>query len=196
MRVMSYRIEIADYTAQWARSFEALRGVYERHLGGLIVSVEHVGSTSVEGLAAKPILDIDIVIEDAARLPAVAERLAHLGYAHRGDWGIEGREVFRAVEANVPRELAAEQWYRHNLYVCLRGCTSLRNHLAVRAALRADAALVAAYGALKRRLAAECGDDLAQYVERKTAFLLEILQKSGFTPDELSAIEAANKAKK
>src|SRR6185312_8041776 len=85
---------VTDYDPRWPIWFEELARVYRRALGALVVTVEHVGSTSVPGLAAKPILDIDIVIPSRAVLPDVVAGLAALGYRHQGDRGIPGRDSF------------------------------------------------------------------------------------------------------
>ena len=133
-------------------------------LGDLAVGIEHVGSTAVPGLEAKPIVDIDVVIRHADDFAGVAARLATLGYVHLGDLGIVGREAFRAAP-DVPR---------HHLFVCASGAAALQAHLILRDTLRSDAELSAAYGALKRGLAERFRDDRDSYAEGKTAFITSI----------------------
>ena len=82
----------------------------------MVSAIEHVGSTSVPGLAAKPIIDLDVLLASAAYLPETIRRLATLGHEHQGDLGIAGREAFRA-----PPTLFA-----HHLYVCLPNCEEFR----------------------------------------------------------------------
>jgi GrpB-like predicted nucleotidyltransferase (UPF0157 family) len=89
--------------------FEELRVKFFELLGNMVSAIEHVGSTSVPGLAAKPIIDLDVLIASAAYLPETIRRLATFGYDHEGDLGISGREAFR-----TPPTLFA-----HHLYVCL-----------------------------------------------------------------------------
>ena len=91
---MSEPITIVDYDPQWPILFEQLRIPVANVLGDLASSIEHVGSTSVPGLPAKPIIDMDVVVATAARIPHVIERLATLGYVYEGDKGIRGREAF------------------------------------------------------------------------------------------------------
>lgn len=149
------------------------------------VSIEHVGSTAVPGLAAKPVIDIDIVIRAPHDLPAIVHRLAVLGYRHRGNLGIEDREAFRApAESTIP----------HHLYVCASGSLPLRNHLALRDHLRANPTDAAAYSALKRNLAAQHPHDMDRYIEGKSNFILDILRRHGLTPADLSAIAASNQS--
>jgi len=177
------RVVVVAYDPTWPRIFEELRAPVAHALGDLAVAIEHVGSTSVPGLVAKPIVDMTVVVASRDDVPAAIERLATLGYRHRGDLGIVDREAFHAPADRSP----------HHLYVCPRDSVALQNHLAVRDALRARPALSTAYGALKQRLAAEFPDDIDGYVDGKTSFLLAILADAGLSADRRDAIEAANR---
>lgn len=176
---------VVDYDPSWPAQFEQLRSHIWGAVGEVAVSVEHVGSTSVPGLAAKPIIDIDVVVPSIADLGRVIERLATLGYAHSGDLGIEGREAFES-----PPGLPG-----HHLYACVRGSTALNNHLTVRDWLRRDSVAAARYGMLKKRLAALSPADMDKYVAGKTDFLLGVLREAGFPEHALSAIGEANRSK-
>ena len=87
-------IVVSPYDAQWKKDFEAIRAELEPALGDLALRIEHVGSTSVPGLSAKPIIDIDVVIADESKLSAVIAALSAIGYYHEGNKGIPGREAF------------------------------------------------------------------------------------------------------
>ena len=176
-------IEVVPYDPVWPARFEQLRAMLAPALGDVAVAIEHVGSTSVAGLAAKPIIDIDVVVASPSDLPESIARLGTLGYRHLGDLGITGREAFQR-----PPSLPA-----HNLYVCPTGIESLRNHLTIRDHLRSHPESREAYGELKSRLATEV-DSIDDYVERKSAFLLAILEAEGFDPDAIGRIQAANRA--
>ncbi len=165
---MSVPVIVADYDPAWPRLFEELRDRVVAALGDLVVAVEHVGSTAVPGLPAKPIVDLDVVIATAADLPAAIERLATLGYVHRGDLGIPGREAFSRPSDTPP----------HHLYVCARDSTELRRHLLFRDYLRTHPEDARAYGALKRQLATRFRDDREAYTEAKSAFVAEILRRA------------------
>lgn len=156
---------VVPYDPAWVAVFELLRDRIAPVLGELAVGIEHIGSTAVPGLAAKPIVDIDVVIRHAEDLDDVADRLAMLGYARLGDLGILGREAFRAIP-ELPR---------HHLYVCAAGSAPLQAHLTLRDALRADPALAEAYAALKRELAERFRDDRDSYTEGKSAFVTAVL---------------------
>jgi GrpB-like predicted nucleotidyltransferase (UPF0157 family) len=177
------RIEIVDYDARWPEMFERLRSRIWTALEDVALSVEHVGSTSVPGLSAKPIIDISIVVPERPDVQTAISRLATLGYVHKGDLGIKGRQAF----AN-PDGLSA-----HNLYLCPRDSAALANHLAIRNYLRSHPEAAREYGELKRHLAERFPHDIDGYVDGKTTMLLTILRATGFPPERLLEIEQANR---
>jgi GrpB-like predicted nucleotidyltransferase (UPF0157 family) len=126
-------VVVVEYDPEWPRRFDDLRARIWPALAGVADRIEHVGSTSVPGLKAKPIIDMTIVVRQRADVPPVIERLATLGYHHLGNLDIEDLEAF-ARPAGLPR---------HRLYVCPDGTIGIVNQLAVRDYLRAhpDAAL-------------------------------------------------------
>ncbi len=160
-------------------------------LSEIEVKVEHVGSTSVEGLWAKPILDIDIIVENDLDSKRVIDLLENVGYTHEGNLGIEGREVLKYKENNQ-----FIQWMDHHLYVCLNDCENLKSHLLVRDHLRNNKDSVEAYSELKRKLAEEFSDDIDLYIDGKTDLLTEILKQEGFGSSEINRIESINKKDK
>ena len=160
------RVVVVDYDPGWPATFARLRERVVEALGPLAQAVEHVGSTAVPGLAAKPIVDIDVVIADRSDLPEVARRLQPLGYRHEGDLGVPGREAFTTPAG----------WPAHHLYVCAAGSEPLVRHLAFRDALRADGRTAGAYADLKRSLAVRLGHDRVAYTEAKSAFIEQVLE--------------------
>lgn len=89
---------------------------------GRAAAIEHVGSTAVPGLAAKPIIDMDVLLGSATDLPLVIAQLASVGYQHRGDLGVTGREAFRAPPNDLP----------HHLYVCPPRSPEYMRHISFR----------------------------------------------------------------
>ncbi len=178
---MSEPVVVVEYDPQWPRVYEELRQRVGRLLGGVACRIEHVGSTAVPGLAAKPVVDVDVVV-DAANVPRTIAMLEAGGYLHRGNLGIEGREAF-AAPARLPR---------HNLYVCVDDGRALRNHVTFRDHLRAHAEAREAYEALKRELARRFPNDIESYAKAKTEFVLGVLRAYGLPPDDLSIIEDEN----
>jgi GrpB-like predicted nucleotidyltransferase (UPF0157 family) len=158
-------VVIVDYDPRWPATFASLADRLAAALGSLAVGIEHVGSTAVPGLAAKPIIDLDVVIASRADLPAVIDRLRLLGYDHEGDLGVPGRDAFASPPGGPS----------HHLYVCPAGSPALARHLALRDRLRADPEAAGAYGDLKRSLAARFGHDRAAYTDAKSAFIEALL---------------------
>ena len=160
---------VTDYDTSWPATFLALQGRIREVLGDLADSVEHVGSTSVPGLAAKPIIDIDAIVSHRDKVSAATERLHLLGYVHQGNLGIEDREAYE-----TPAGLPA-----HHLYVCISGSPALINHITVRDYLRTHPECAVAYGRLKKELASRFPHDAGQYTRAKSEFILRILRKVG-----------------
>jgi len=174
-------VGVVDYDPHWAKLFETLRSGILPVVADVAISIEHVGSTAVPGLPAKPVIDMDVVVLESNVRIAI-KRLATLGYVHRGDLGIPHREAFH-VPPGSPR---------HHLYLCTSNSLALRNHLVIRDCLRANSLIRDEYGELKRRLAEQHRDDIDSYIAAKTDFLLAILRDHGFTDDILGNIQPVN----
>jgi GrpB-like predicted nucleotidyltransferase (UPF0157 family) len=136
---------VQPYDPAWPSHFRQIEAYVASGLAGLGCVIEHVGSTSIPGMVAKPIIDVDVVIPSGS-FEEVKRRLEVLGYVHEGDLGISGREAFGLVEggsrvplpqAREPLTQASERLPKHHLYVCVAGADELRRHLALRDFLRA-----------------------------------------------------------
>jgi GrpB-like predicted nucleotidyltransferase (UPF0157 family) len=165
-------VDIIPYNPAWPLLFEGLKGVYARALGPPALAIEHVGSTAVPGLVAKPIIDIDVVIPSRAVLSDVIRLLATLGYRHQGDLGVPGREAFtHEGDDEVPRDGTGRRWPAHQLYICAANSHELHRHLQFRDWLRAHPGNAAEYGRLKSHLAPIEREDRESATEAKTAFI-------------------------
>jgi GrpB-like predicted nucleotidyltransferase (UPF0157 family) len=179
---MTGSIVVVDYDPQWPQAFATVRDALQAVLVDVpVIAIEHVGSTSVPGLAAKPIVDIDVIV-DRSQVAAATAALEAAAYTPLGNLGIADRYAFTAPEGSV----------RQNTYVTVDGCLSVRNHLALRDVLRNDEALRDEYGAVKRRLADETGD-IDRYLDGKTEVIRRILLRGGLTVGELDDIEDVNR---
>jgi GrpB-like predicted nucleotidyltransferase (UPF0157 family) len=158
-------IVVADPDPAWPALFERLAQPVREALGEIGARVEHVGSTSVPGLAAKPIVDMDVVVASAADVQAAIERLRGLGYVYQGDKGIAGREAF-LWPAGAPA---------HHLYLVVDGNRPHAEHVRFRDHLRNRPDVARAYAALKRDLARRHGADRLAYTEAKSAFIAAAL---------------------
>ncbi len=171
---------LQEYKKKWMDDFHAIQKLLWATLVGLPVSIEHIGSTSVPGLAAKPIIDIDIIIREHLPFDIIQTRLTTIGYRHHGNQGIPGREVFkRAASADVHQVLDG---VAHHLYVCPANSEELQRHLLFRDYLLAHEEARVQYQYLKYEIAEEADQDRKKYAALKevkaTAFINSILEKA------------------
>jgi GrpB-like predicted nucleotidyltransferase (UPF0157 family) len=164
------------YDPEWPRWFAEIRAVIERNIAGKFHAIEHVGSTAVPGMSAKPIIDIDVAVRPG-QFDVVRRRLEALGYEYEGEKGILGRHAFRLRDASLSGALA-----RHHLYVLEADAEELRRHRAFRDYLRAHPGEVERLSAHKQEIAARLGigleDEREAYQEAKSAMVLEMLTKA------------------
>ena len=144
---------------------------FDSILGNKIIRVEHVGSTSVPGMSAKPIIDINVVII-AKNFQEVKERLEDSGYLYKGDLGIAGREAFRLTNKNLLTSLP-----EHHLYVCDKDNEELKRQIAFRDYLRLNEEDAKKYSQLKEKLAQKYPKNRDKYQEEKSWIIEEILAK-------------------
>lgn len=176
-------VEVVAYRPRWAEQFERLATEYRAALvtsGVPFHSIEHVGSTSVPGLAAKPVIDVDIVVDGSAVADAVAA-MESLGFIGRGDLGVPGRFALAAPPRLGPT----------NTYIAVHGSLPLRNHRIVRDVLRRDDALREEYASVKLRAAAEA-QGIDEYIAMKSDVLGRILERGGMSAADRRSIEAVN----
>ena len=166
--VMGNPVTVLDYDPNWPGLFQSLRKRIADALGGIAAAIEHVGSTAVPDLPAKPIIDIDVLLACETMLPAAIERLASLGYIHRGNLGVPEREAFLAPANDPP----------HHLYVCPPGSAEFRRHMAFRDYLRSHSKDAKIYGDLKIALAERFRKDRPAYNTAKTEFVAELTRRA------------------
>jgi GrpB-like predicted nucleotidyltransferase (UPF0157 family) len=165
----SKTVRVVPYDDRWPALFdaEAKRITDAVAAAGLAtLTLEHVGSTAVEGLAAKPILDIAAGYEAGAAPARYLAVLESLGYVYRGDGGLPGREFFRRGALRS-----------HHVHMVERGGRHWLRYLRFRNALRADNALRDAYASEKRALAARFPHDREAYIAGKTDFVEGVLRR-------------------
>jgi GrpB-like predicted nucleotidyltransferase (UPF0157 family) len=170
---------IETYNTEWVKHFNTIKAVIENALEPLPIVIEHVGSTAIPLLAAKPIIDIDIVFNKATtNFNNLKSKLAYIGYYHNGNQGIVDREVFK-------RKLLAHHpildSIAHHLYVCSINSKALQKHLVFRDHLRNNETEKNAYQALKLTIAEAAKQDKKLYALLKetqaTDFINNIISK-------------------
>lgn len=162
-------VEVAEYDPAWPVAFERERALIADALGDLALAIEHVGSTAVAGLGAKPIIDIMIAVSNLAEGEHCVGPLERLGYEYRGEAGIPGRLFFRKF---------TEGLRTHHLYVVEQGSDYWELHLLFRDYLREHPEEARDYYDLKVRLAERFGADRLGYNEAKTEFIESALARA------------------
>lgn len=159
-------ITIHDYDPQWPALFDAERVEIARALGDAI-AVEHMGSTAVPGLEAKPIVDVIASVAQLALTHAQIGNVERLGYEYLGECGVPGRAYFRKREP-----------YPFNLYVVQYESSLWAHNLLFRDYLQAHPDEAQRYGRLKRKLAGDAGHSLLLYSDRKGRFIARTLERA------------------
>lgn len=161
------KIVIVDYDPLWPEKFQAHVAIISQALGPKALVIEHVGSTSVPGLAAKPIIDINVVIEDSSNEAAYLPALVAAGYVLRvrePDW--HEHRMFRTPELDV------------HIHIFSLGCVEIARTLAFRDRLRSHAEDRLRYETLKRKLAKEDWPDMNAYAQAKGELVEEIIARA------------------
>lgn len=165
------RVVVLPYDGAWKSDFEKIKTEIEAAVGDLILAIEHVGSTSVEGMSAKPCIDIDVVIEDYTVFDAVVRRLAKIGYRHEGDLGIKDREAFKYLDK--------PHLQTHHLYVCPAYSEELHRHTTFRDYLNKHPEAVKEYSAVKEKAALLFPEDIEKYIEYKSPCIEKMYRACG-----------------
>ena len=166
------RIKICDYDPTWPAEFEQERARLHSVLASIVTTIEHVGSTAVPGLAAKPIIDMLVGVHSLseARVHSI-EALAALGYAYMADYEswLPGEMLFRKGPPGP---------WTHHAHVMERSSPRWEELMSVRDYLRAHHDVATAYGELKKALAVVFQDDIAGFRDAKRPFLQAVMARA------------------
>ena len=168
---MKKRVIVVLYNSKWSDEFQKIKSYLEKTLENSILAIEHIGSTSIEGLSAKPIIDIDVIIEGYDKFEDAKSRLKKLGYYHEGDLGIKDREAFGYNEKH--------EFMTHHLYVCPQNSEELKRHIIFRGYLRTHKEYKEKYSEIKIQAAIMYPTDIDSYIEAKSPCITEIYKKCG-----------------
>ena len=164
------QVIVVEHNKTWKQIYEAEAKKIKEILEDILVSIDHIGSTSVEGLSAKPIIDILPVVTEIEKVDSYNAAFEALGYECMGEYGIVGRRYLR-------KSRDGEQAFHIHIF----GTASeyeIRRHLAVRDYLRTHKEVADAYGALKKKLALQFPNDIESYCDGKDAFVKELEQRA------------------
>jgi len=156
-------IEVVEYQPKWPQQFEAEKKSLSNALAPLELSIHHIGSTSVPGLAAKPIIDILIECDDVCMLDDFSREMEALDYLVKGEYGIAGRRYFQ--KGGVQRS--------HHVHAFTRGDSSIVRHLAFRDYLIEYPQHLQAYADIKLQAVDHCGNNAQKYMDYKNNFIKE-----------------------
>jgi len=162
------KVEITSFNANWAQMFKEEAKQFQDIFGSDMLAIHHIGSTSVPGLKAKPIIDIMPVVNDIDAVDHFNKEMEKIGYEPKGEFGIAGRRYFRKGE--VERT--------HHVHFFQAGHSDIKRHLAFRDYLRAHHDVADMYGELKESLAKRFLDNMDAYIEGKEPFVLEWEKKA------------------
>lgn len=155
-------VEMMPYDSNWKLLFEKEAAALRDALQDAVISVLHIGSTSVEGLSAKPIVDILLVVKEIAALDDKADVFSALGYTPMGEYGIVGRRYFTKGQAKRTHQIHAFGYESSH---------DILRHVAFRDYLKSNPEKRVAYSTLKQELAKKYPQDIAAYCDGKDAFV-------------------------
>ena len=166
---------IQPYHPDWKKQFDVIQKILKECLKDSILTIEHVGSTSVVGLAAKAIIDIDIVYESAEHFDIIKHRLDLLGYYHNGNQGIPQREAFKRKKGIVSTSVL--DTIPHHLYACPTDSPELKRHLSFRNFLRNNDWARDEYTSIKMDIAQQTNQDKEIYSSLKESVATPFIEK-------------------
>ncbi|MCG8347391.1 MAG: GrpB family protein [Chloroflexales bacterium] len=162
---MPSQYTFTDYSPTWPDAFNQEAERLTTLLGAELITVHHIGSTSVPGLAAKPIIDLLPLVRSIESIDGLTPKLEQAGYRAWGEYGIAGRRLFTKDRDN----------YRtHNIHIYQAGNPDIERHLAFCAYLRSHPKIRDEYAALKRAVYAQHPSDIAAYNDGKDAWIKTI----------------------
>lgn len=159
------KVSVVPHNSSWSAEFEVEAALIRLAVGDLLVAVHHIGSTSIPGIFAKPIIDILLEVCDVEMLDARSSALIELGYEAKGEFGTPGRRYFRKDSTTGVRT--------HQIHAFESGSIGSERHLAFRDYMIAHPVMAQSYSVLKQRLAASHPDDMDAYMDGKDSFVKE-----------------------
>ncbi|MHA6252817.1 GrpB family protein [Oceanobacillus sp. CAU 1775] len=157
-------VKVTSYNSEWPSQFEEEAAILREIFKENLIAIHHIGSTSVSGLQAKPIIDIMPVVNDISKVDQFNEQMQIIDYEPMGEYGITGRKYFRK----------GKEERTHHVHVFQYGSYNILRHLAFRDYLRAHPNVRNSYGELKVKLATQFPNDMASYINGKDALVQEI----------------------
>lgn len=189
------KVAIEPYDPNWPLKFSEIQVQLSDILKNVdFISIEHVGSTSIPSLMAKPVLDIDIIIPNSS-LEAARSTLKDANYIDCGEMNVPGRFAFRQPgygKLDAAHGKGRNGELRYNTYLMIQGCVALRNHLDAKRVLLENQELRDEYARVKTKLKETEFENIGQYASGKTDILCKILRTAGWSEEDLNPVIKAN----
>ena len=157
------KIEVIEYDASWPEKFRVEKAALQATLGDIAIAIEHIGSTAVINLPAKPVIDILIEVQDIESLDNKTARFNDLNYDVKGEHGIAGRRFYSKGGNHRSHHIHAFETGSHGLF----------RHRAFRDYLVAHPEIAQDYGTIKKHAALHCRHDNDTYIALKNSFIVE-----------------------
>ncbi|MGP4108538.1 GrpB family protein [Virgibacillus sp. L01] len=157
------KVEVTPYNDQWPLMFKEEAEKLSTIFGQEVLEIHHIGSTSIQGLEAKPVIDIMPVVKNISVVDSCNRSMESIGYEAMGEYGIAGRRYFQKGGDNRT----------HHIHVFESGSRHIDRHLAFRDYLRAHQYVAKDYGTLKRNLMEQYPYDMESYIKGKEAFVMK-----------------------
>lgn len=170
LNLKTKKIVVTPYNLDWPKLFEIEALKIKEALGPNCIAIHHIGSTSIPGLCAKPIIDILPVVRDIQEVDKATKAMESLGYEVKGEYGIAFRRYFQK----------GKDIRTHNVHVYQEADPEICRYLRFRDWMRSHASDAESYGKLKQELAKKFPHDISQYCNGKDAFVASIDAKDGF----------------
>jgi len=176
------KTQLENYNPKWPDYFLQLKKQIWPRVSAFALDLIHVGSTSIVGMSAKPIIDLDIVVKDFSQFEKIKLALEGLDYQHNGNQGIDEREAF--IDLKTLK-------IKHHLYVIKKESTAFKNHIHLKKHLQENPTSFQKYKELKEKLVNQ-GLTPSQYWLAKTEMILAFLEKEKLDQKSLDQIRAEN----
>jgi GrpB-like predicted nucleotidyltransferase (UPF0157 family) len=168
LNVEAMIIEIVPYNPVWPKLFEREAEFLRQTLGDVAEKIHHIGNTAVQGLAAKPVVDIIIEVSSLEKLDTLNDKMKSIGYESKGEFGIPRRRYYQKGGNNRT----------HHLHAFQSGDSHVARHLVFRDYLRANPETAKEYAQLKSAIAKTCDNDISRYCDGKDEYIKELEAKA------------------
>ncbi len=174
-------VDVVPYALDWGPAFQKEALLLRKALGQAALAIEHIGSTAIPGMPAKPIIDLMVAVADLAKSRQLIPLLEDAGYDHRPHDCVPDRHFFAKGEDGERT---------HHLSMADASSTFWRCQMSFRDYLRTDHQAAVQYANLKIELASKCHNDRNSYTDAKEPFILGILRELGFTDAEIDVAQS------